>query len=74
MNITNIKKQYQQTTGLINQQHTSFVDWCYCGREVLFEKVYLIVVHKFVLGGAQFLAKHKREKKQNIDKFGRSTV
>ena len=45
----------------INQHHTNFVDWCYCGREVLFEKVCLFVAHKFVLHGEQFLAKQRRE-------------
>ena len=33
------EKQYNQTTGLIQRLiHTPFVDWYYCGREVLFEK------------------------------------
>ena len=44
----------------INQHLTPFVDWCYCGREVLFEKVCLFVVYKFVLLGKQFLAKQIR--------------
>ena len=34
----------------IKQQHTTFVSWCYCLREVLFQKVYLFVVYKFVIG------------------------
>ena len=41
----------------INQQPTSFVAWCYCGSEVLFEKVCFLVVYKFVLHGKQYLAK-----------------
>ena len=36
----------------IKQQHTTFVDWCYCLREVLFQKV--TVVYKFALHGQQF--------------------
>ena len=39
---------YLQITGLnhkIKQQHTTFVDWCYCGREFLLEKVCLFVVY-----------------------------
>ena len=57
---TNIKKQYQRIRGLI--QRIINIDWCYCGREVLFEKVYLFVVQKLVLHGKRFLAKQKREK------------
>ena len=45
---------------IFNQCHTQFVDWCYCGREVLFEKVCLVVVYKLVLHGKQFLAKQIR--------------
>ena len=59
----NIKKQYQQATGLIqrliNNTHL-FVNWCYCGREVLFEKVCLLVIQNFVLYGKQFHAEQKR--------------
>ena len=39
-----------------NQHLTPFVDWS-CGRGVLFEKVCLFVVYKFVLHGKQFIAK-----------------
>ena len=53
----NINKKYQQTTGLIqrliNISH-------FCGLVLLFEKVCLLVVQKFVLHGKQFLAKQKR--------------
>ena len=39
---TNIKKQQQQTTGLIPiLKHTTYVNWCYCLREVLFQKVFV---------------------------------
>ena len=44
----------------IYQQLTPFVNWCYSGREVLFEKVCLFVAYKFVLHGKQFLAKQIR--------------
>ena len=36
--------------------YTPAVVWCYCGREVLFKKMCLFVVYKFVLHGKQFLA------------------
>ena len=46
--LSNDQQQHQKTiltnnsiNSKINQQHTPFVDWCYCGREVLFEKVCL---------------------------------
>ena len=41
-------------------EKSSIADWCYCGREVLFQKVSLFVVYKFVLHGKQFLAKQIR--------------
>ena len=44
----------------IKQQHKTFVDWRYYFREVLFQKVCLFVVYKFVLHGKQFLAKQTR--------------
>ena len=56
----------------INQQHTPFVDWCYGGREVLFEKVSLYVVHNLVLHGKQFLV--EKGNRVNIGKFGRATA
>ena len=37
----------------IKQQHTTYVDWCYCLREVLFQKMF-VVVYKFALHGQQF--------------------
>ena len=42
----------------IKQQHTTSVNWCYCLIEVLFQKVYLFVVHKFA--GMEKLAKQAR--------------
>ena len=57
-----INEQYQQTTGLIQisiNNTNLFVDWCYCGRDVFFERVF--VVYKFVLDGEQFLAKQTSE-------------
>ena len=45
----------------IKQQHTTFVDWCYCLREVLFQKVF--VVYKFVLLGKPFHAKQRNRVK-----------
>ena len=44
----------------IKQQHTTFVNWCFCLREVLFQKVHLFVFYKFVLHGKQSLAKQTR--------------
>ena len=59
--------QHQKTSSAIyrinskvNQHLTLFVDWCCCAGEVLFEKVCLSVVYKFVLHSKQFLAKHFR--------------
>ena len=48
---------YNRISSKIKQQHTTFVDWCYGLREVLFDKVWLFVVYKVVLHGKQFLAK-----------------
>ena len=52
----------QRSIPRLNQRliNISHLFWCYCGREVLFEKVCLTVVHKFVFHGIQFLAKQKR--------------
>ena len=44
----------------INQHLTPFVDWCYCGREVLFQKVRLFVVYKLSFDGKQFLTRQIR--------------
>ena len=72
-----INKQCVETTGLIqrlvNITHLSF-DWCHCGREVLFEKVCLFVVHKLVLHGKQFLAKQIRGIEYKMAKFSRIFV
>ena len=53
----------------INQQRIIFVDWCYCGREVLFEKVSLFAVYKFVLHGKQFLVIQKKGIEWNTSNF-----
>ena len=60
---TNIKKTISTNSRINskNKQHdTTFVDWYYCLREVLFEKVCLFVVYKFVLHEKLFLAKQIR--------------
>ena len=44
----------------IKQQHTTFVNCCYCLREAMFQLMCLFVVYKFVLHGKQFLAKQTR--------------
>ena len=56
------QKKYQQVwiNSKIKQQHTIYVGWCYCQREVFFQKVCLFVVFKFVLHGKQFLVKQTR--------------
>ena len=46
---------------MIKQQHATVVGWCNCLREVLFLKVCLFVVYKFVLHGKQLIAKLPRE-------------
>ena len=60
----NIKKQYQQTAGLIqgsiNISHL-FVDWCYCGREVFFEKVCLFLFTSLTCMKNNFLSNRQRE-------------
>ena len=65
--LNNNQHQHQKTlstnnriSSKINQHLTPFADWCYCGREVLFEKVHLFVVEKLVLHGKQFHAKKIR--------------
>ena len=70
MNPSNDQHQQQKTISTnnrinskINQQLTLFVDWCFCDREVLFEKQCLFAVHKLVWHGKQFLAKQKGETK-----------
>ena len=40
----NIKKQYKQTTGSIQRlmkKKKSFIDCCYCGSKLLFEKMFV---------------------------------
>ena len=44
----------------INQHLTPFVDFCDCGREVLFWESVFVCCHKFVLHGRQYLAKQIR--------------
>ena len=65
--LNNGQHQHQKTISTnsrinseIKQQHTTFVDRCYCVREVSFWKVSLFVAYEFVLHGKQFLAKHIR--------------
>ena len=58
--LSNDQHQHQETISTNNRinstikQHTTFVDWCCCLREVLFQKVCLLVVYKFTLHGQQF--------------------
>ena len=49
-----------RTNQKIKQQHTTFVNWCYCLREALSQLVRLFVVYKFVLHRKQFLVKQTR--------------
>ena len=46
ININITKNINNSINSKINQQGTPFVNWCYCGYEVLFEKVCLFVVSK----------------------------
>ena len=54
-----IKKQYQQTIGLI-KRIINKTPWSYLDIEVLFEKVCLFAVHKIVWHGKQLLVKQKK--------------
>ena len=60
MNNIDIKKQYQQTTGLIQRLNNN-IQFLSIGviasREVLFQKLCLFVVDKFVLHRKHFFAK-----------------
>ena len=73
----NIKKTTstnKRINSKINQHLTPFVDWCYCLREVLFYKVCLFVVYKFVLHGKNFLAKQIREQSKTQPIFAGKTI
>ena len=60
MNNINIKKQYQQATGLIlrlNNKIKLLSIGVIISEKFFFQKVCLFVVYEFVLHGKQFLAK-----------------
>ena len=59
------KKKTATTNNRINskikQQHTAFVDWCYCLRQVLFQKMFVSCLQVYLARKTDYLPNKQGE-------------